>query len=104
MSAMFESVAGLTPGAPFVYLTGAIEFVGGLLLLLGLATRLAAAGAVCVLIGAIVLVNARSGFFWTGGGLEYPAMWAVLCMCFVIRGGGAYSVDAAFKWPLKSRV
>lgn len=94
LSTVFEDVAGLSPGMPFVYFTGAVEFFGGLLLLLGLATRLSALGAVGVLVGAMVLVNMRSGFFWTSGGIEYPLMWTVLCLCFVVRGGGAFSIDA----------
>ena len=94
LSAMFETAAGLRPGAPFVHLTGAIEFAGGSLLLLGLATRFAAVASIAILAGAIMLVNAGAGFFWTKGGLEYPAMWAALCLCFAIRGGGRYSLDA----------
>lgn len=95
LSAMFERSAGLVPGAPFVFLTGAIEFAGGLMLMAGLATRFVAAASCALLIGAILLVNARAGFFWMKGGFEYAAMWAVLCACFAIRGGGIYALDRA---------
>lgn len=95
LSAMFEKSAGLTPGVPFVYLTGAIELVGGLFLLVGFATRLAAAACSAMLVGAIILVNAKAGFFWMKGGFEYALMWAILCACFAVRGGGAHSVDGA---------
>jgi len=35
-----------------------------------------------------------SGFFWTSGGIEYPLMWGLLAVALVLRGGGAYSLDA----------
>lgn len=94
MTLLFERKAGLSPGTPFVYVTGVIELVGGLALALGLLTRVAALGCMLLLLGAVVLVNASAGFFWMGGGLEYPLMWALLCGCFMIRGGGPYGLDS----------
>ena len=87
---IFESQAGLEPGVPFVILTGTVELLGGLGLIFGVLTRLSALGLFSVLSGAIVLVNASSGFFWTNGGIEYPILWASLCLCFIVRGGGRY--------------
>ena len=92
--AMFESKAGLVPGAPFVIGTGMVEAFGGLALAFGLLTRAAATAAVGILVGAMLLVNGASGFFWTKGGIEYPLLWAILCACFVVRGGGVHSIDA----------
>jgi putative oxidoreductase len=36
-----------------------------------------------------------NGFFWTNKGFEYPLMWGIAALFFLIRGGGAYSVDRA---------
>ena len=44
---------------------------------------------------AIVQVHLPVGYFWTNGGFEYPLMWGVVALYFVVRGGGRYSVDAA---------
>lgn len=96
LTRLFESKARLSPGAPFVYLTGLVELAGGLMLACGLLTRAAALSCTLLLLAAVVLVNAFGGFFWTAGGLEYPLMWALVCACFVIRGGGPYALDECF--------
>ena len=71
------------------------ESVGGLLLIAGLLSRLAALALVADMVGAIALVNLKSGFFWTNGGVEYPLLVIVVALAVVIRGGGAFSVDRA---------
>ena len=35
-----------------------------------------------------------NGFFLTEGGYEYPLLWGILALSFVIRGGGRFSLDA----------
>lgn len=73
---------------------GAIEFFGGLLLAAGVATRPVAALVFGVMAVAVVQVHLPAGFFWTDGGYEYPLLWAIVALFYVIRGGGRYSVDA----------
>ena len=73
---------------------GLIEFVGGLLLAAGLLTRVAA-GFIAGFLAIAVLQHLPAGFFWSDGGFEYPLLWALLALGFVIRGGGKYSVDRA---------
>lgn len=75
--------------------TGVIEFFGGALLAVGLATRAAAALVVGMMAVAILHVHLANGYFWTDRGYEYPLMWGVLALSFVFRGGGRYSLDAA---------
>jgi putative oxidoreductase len=88
------------PGLLFAALAGGTEFFGGLFLALGLMTRLSAL-AVCVLMAyAAFAVHLGNGFFWTAGGLEYPLLWGLVALGFVIRGAGAYSVDQAIGWKL----
>jgi uncharacterized membrane protein YphA (DoxX/SURF4 family) len=33
------------------------------------------------------------GYFWNKVGVEYPAMWAIGVLYFVINGGGPISLD-----------
>ena len=33
------------------------------------------------------------GYFWNKSGVEYPAMWAVGALYFLINGGGRFSLD-----------
>jgi putative oxidoreductase len=80
--------------ASFALLAGLIEFVGGLMLAVGLATRAAAALVVGMMTVAVFGVHLGNGFFWTSGGFEYPLMWGIVALSFVIRGGGRFSLDA----------
>jgi putative oxidoreductase len=89
----FQAKLGLPPQMALV--TGLIEFFGGFLLALGLATRAAAALVVGMMAVAILQVHLARGYFWTDGGYEYPLMWGILALSFVFRGGGRYSLDAA---------
>jgi putative oxidoreductase len=66
----FASKLGLP--ASVAVLAGLIEFVGGLLLAIGLATRAAAALVAGLMVVAMVHVHLPKGFFWTEGGYEYP--------------------------------
>ncbi|MGE5548660.1 MAG: DoxX family protein [Solirubrobacterales bacterium] len=73
---------------------GLIEFVGGLMLAAGLATRAVALLVAGLMAVAAFKVHLGNGFFWTSGGLEYPLLWGVVALAFAVRGGGRYSLDA----------
>ena len=87
-----ESV-GYTPGAFWALAIGCVEFFGGIALVLGLLTR-PVAFAVAVFMATAVSFHLGKGFFWTGGGFEYPLMWGVAAFYFVLRGAGPISLDA----------
>ena len=87
----FASKLGLP--ASFALLAGLIEFVGGLLLAVGLATRAVAVLIFGVMAVAVVSVHLPQGFFWTSGRYEYPLLWGIAALFYAIRGGGRYSVD-----------
>lgn len=79
--------------ASLALFAGLIEFVGGVLLAIGLLTRPVAALVFGVMAVAVVQVHLSAGFFWTNGGYEYPLFWGVVALAYVIRGGGRYSID-----------
>jgi putative oxidoreductase len=84
---------GLEPAFAFAVYIASLEFFGGILLTIGLFTRpvaLLLAGFMAV---AAFVVHWPNGFFWTKGGYEYPLMWLLLALAFLIRGGGPLSVD-----------
>ena len=56
-------------------------------------TRPAAAAAFVVLLAAVLKVHLANGFFASAGGYEFPLMWAILALAFVVRGGGECSID-----------
>jgi putative oxidoreductase len=70
-----------------------LEFFGGLALIAGLLTRLAALGLALNMLGAILLVHLPAGFFLPNG---YEFVLALLgpSVFLVVTGAGAYSVDA----------
>lgn len=71
-----------------------IEIVGGVALILGVATRIVSAVFVVVLLGAAFTAHGGAGFNWSnaGGGWEYPVMWAAVQAALVLIGDGAYAL------------
>ena len=93
-TAGFFSKLGIEPALPLVYLVGAVEFLGGLLLVIGLWTRPAAATVFVVMMVAVFKVHLGNGFFWTKGGYEYPLLWGVVALALAFGGAGRMSLDA----------
>ena len=77
----------------------AAEFLGSLGLITGLFTRVAAAGIVAVMLGAVTMVHWQNGFFmnWTGSqageGFEFHLLVIGIGLALMIAGGGAASLD-----------
>jgi putative oxidoreductase len=90
-AALFDRI-GYTPGVFWGTLVGCTELIGGILLVLGLFTRLAAAAVLIFMLVAMKFTSAK-GFFWTGGGMEYSLLIGICALFFVIRGGGRCSLD-----------
>ena len=87
--------------APFAFLAICAEFFGGLGLILGLLTRIAAFGITVNMLVAIFMVHLPNGFFmnWTGQqkgeGIEYHLLVLAMTVALMIRGAGAFSLDRA---------
>jgi putative oxidoreductase len=80
-----------------VYLAIAGEFLGGLGLLLGFLTRIAAFGPLSSMAVAIGYVHFGHGLLAKNGGWEYPLLLGLVSLFFVTHGAGPFSVDALFK-------
>jgi putative oxidoreductase len=93
MAAMLDKMGYPAPTL-FAWLVMLTELVGGILIAIGFLTRPAAA-ALLIFMAAAVMQHMPRGFFWSSGGFEYPLMWGVAALFFVIRGGGPLSVDRA---------
>jgi putative oxidoreductase len=87
--------------AAFAFLAIAAEFFGGLGLIVGLLTRIAAFGIAVNMVVAILTVHLHFGFFmnWMGAqkgeGFEYHLLVLAMTLLLMIKGGGAASVDRA---------
>ncbi len=77
----------------FAVLVGATEFFGGLFLALGFLTRPAAVAITILMAVAVLNIHLANGFFWTGGGYEYPLLWGLVSLALAFRGGGELSID-----------
>ena len=74
--------------------TIAVEAIGGIMLILGVKTRWAAAALVPVVVGA-TWVHWKNGWLFTnaGGGWEYPLFLVVATTAQALLGDGAYAVS-----------
>src|SRR5215218_8554603 len=71
------------------------ELVGGILVALGLLTRVGAFFIACVMLTAIMGVHLPGGFFAGNRGYEYPLSLLAMSLSLLIAGGGQASVDRA---------
>jgi putative oxidoreductase len=88
---------GMPLPALLVYLAVAGEFVGGLGLVTGMLTRVAALGPLCTMLIAILTVHWGHGLFARDGGYEYPLTLLLVSLFFAFNGAGPFSVDAVFE-------
>ena len=87
----FEAKLGMSPGILFAFLAGAGEFFGGILVMLGLATRFGAFNLAVTMVVAIYTVH--GGSFFAPAGMEYPLALLAMSITLLISGGGSYSLD-----------
>ncbi len=89
----FGKMGIFMPGTmgPFIAL---LELLGGLALIIGLLTRLAALGLAFNMLGAIAMVHFAGGFFLPSG-FEYALTLLGACVALVLGGPGSLSVDDA---------
>jgi putative oxidoreductase len=85
--------------APLAFVAIMAEFAGGIALILGLASRLAALSIAVTMVVAIVMVNAQNGLFMNwfgtqkGEGIEYHLLAIAVALPIIVRGSGALSID-----------
>ena len=92
VSGAFAQMGIPAPGllGPFVAF---VEFFGGIAILLGLLTRLAALGIGATMVVAILTVHLKNGFF-APTGIEFPLSLLGSAIALVITGAGDFSLDA----------
>ncbi|MES2523975.1 MAG: DoxX family protein [Gemmatimonadota bacterium] len=104
----FQGVTGAFSGmgVPFADIVGPgvalLEFVGGLALIAGLATRLVGLGLALVMLGALFTVHLAAGFFLPNG-YEFVFTLFAISAGLMFTGAGALSVDALIARRLSHR-
>ncbi len=90
---------GLEPGYALAALAGSAEFLGGLLLIIGLLVRPAALVLAVTMSVVIVSVHLENGLFMSDNGYEFALALLVISVGLALRGAGSYSADRALtKW------
>lgn len=85
--------------AVLAFLAICAEFFGGLGLIVGFLTRIAAFGIFCNMVVAVSLIHHHYGLFmnWNGDqkgeGFEYHLLAVAILLVLMVKGAGAYSVD-----------
>ncbi len=98
-STTLNGFTGMGIPVAFAILAILAEFLGGIGLVFGLLTRIAAFGIACVMAVAVALVHAPNGLFmnWTGNqkgeGFEYHILAIAIALTLMVRGAGALSLD-----------
>lgn len=94
-TAVFHEQLGIKPAKPMAVLAGLAEFLGGILVIAGFLTPLAALALIVVIIVAILKVHLKNGFFATSGGYEFNLVLIAVAVALLLAGSGAYGTDAA---------
>ncbi len=89
--------ASLGMPAIAAYATIALEFFGGIALILGIYASWVALPLALEMAGTILFVHGANGWMFTnkGGGWEYPALWTVALVALYLLGDGACALKPA---------
>jgi putative oxidoreductase len=100
----FAGMGAPLPGLTAVLVT-ILELVGGVAIVLGLATRVVALLYALTMVGAAVLVHLPNGFYAADGGWELVGLLAVVSLALVVGGPGRLSLDhlVAERWRVRGR-
>jgi len=89
----FMASQGYEPAYFWAIVVTAVQFLGGIFLLLGLFTRLSALLIAIFLFVSIFQVVGEFGYWGNRGGWEMPLLWCAAAVFFVAHGGGKFAVD-----------
>jgi putative oxidoreductase len=81
------------PARPQAWLSGLVEFFGGIAVALGFLSPIPNIAAIGNMVVAIVLVHWAKGFFNAKGGYEFALLVATSMLALAITGPGTYSLD-----------
>lgn len=86
-SSITQNVSWLSTLIPWMHL------LGGVMIIIGLFTRLAALLQIPILLGAVIFINSPHGVFAAESDLLFSIIVLLLLLFFLVEGGGPFSLD-----------
>ena len=93
-TSMLKNLVWMTAVIPWFHL------IGGILILVGFFTRMAALIQIPILFGAVIFVNLKEGLYGSQTALPFSFLILVLVIAFSFVGGGYLSMDNKFRKPI----
>ena len=84
---------GFYPPMFWAWVVALLEFAGMIMLAAGLFTRPIAFMMAIELGVIVVMIQMPNGWYWTSRGTEFAAILFLVCLAFVLGGGGKFSLD-----------
>jgi putative oxidoreductase len=84
---------GFQPPMFWAWVVALLEFFGMIMLAAGFLTRPVALLMAIELGVIVVAIQMPNGWFWTSRGAEFAAILFLVCLAFVLGGGGKFSLD-----------
>jgi len=84
---------GIEPALFWAYVLMLLETVGGILIIVGLFTRPVALLLFIEFLVIVFKAHLPNGWNPATGGAEYVAMWCLILLAVLLRGGGPWSLD-----------
>ncbi|MCU1417049.1 MAG: hypothetical protein JWP32_1223 [Schumannella sp.] len=85
---------GFRPGRMFAVVASVTEFIGGILIALGLLGPVGPALMLSVMIVAAVTVHLKNGLFASANGIELTLLYGAAAVVLALTGPGLFSLDA----------
>jgi putative oxidoreductase len=103
-TAVYLDSIGFRPGTPFAVMAGWSEFLGGVLLALGLLNPVGPVLMISVMLVATISVHLGHGFFAQNSGPELGVLYLTGALAIAFTGPGEFSLDRmigfdAMAWP-----
>lgn len=96
-TAGFFDQIGIVPGIFWASVVAVVETFGGLLVLVGLLTRIAGLLVAVTMFVAMTWVHLPNGFFLSNRGIEFTLVLFAMALALVLTGPGTPSADALLK-------
>lgn len=89
----FFGSLGIPAAALAAVVVSLVEFVGGAALILGVGTRVAGVLLALDMLGAMVFLHHKNGFWAANNGVELVLTLAAAALCLALAGPGAFALD-----------